>query len=264
MTDQTAAPQPEQTAPEAKEQPQHSEIEQRALEMGWRPKEEFDGSEDDFIDAKEFVRRKPLFDKIETQSREIKKVHKALEEFKHHYSKVEESAYRKAVSDLKAKQKEALKDGDVDEFYKIQEELDTANEAVVALKQQQNDVPAVAEEAPQFVEWKSKNPWYNSMPHMKVYADDYGTKLARQGMAPEQVLKAVEKAVREEFPNKFRNPNKDKPGAVEASSGKSGARKGAEYELDDRERKIMNTLVSSGAVTKDQYIADLKKVKGEK
>ena len=37
-----------------------SAIEQRAIEMGWRPQEEFNGDEEDFIDAKEFVRRKNI------------------------------------------------------------------------------------------------------------------------------------------------------------------------------------------------------------
>ena len=54
----------EETKPQEgqQEQAQHTPdpIETRALEMGWRPKEEFDGNEEDFIDAKEFVRRKPL------------------------------------------------------------------------------------------------------------------------------------------------------------------------------------------------------------
>ena len=57
---------PEQTAPEL------SPIEQKALEMGWRPKEEFEGEEADFIDATEFVRRKPLFEKIDTVGKELR------------------------------------------------------------------------------------------------------------------------------------------------------------------------------------------------
>lgn len=56
---------PEEKAPE------YTKIELEAMDMGWRPKSEFNGDEDDFIDAKEFVRRKPLFDKIDSTTREL-------------------------------------------------------------------------------------------------------------------------------------------------------------------------------------------------
>ena len=49
-----------------------SDIEQRAMDLGWRPKEDFEGDEATFIDAAEFVRRQPLFDKIESMGRELK------------------------------------------------------------------------------------------------------------------------------------------------------------------------------------------------
>lgn len=244
---------------------QHSEIELKAMEMGWRPKEEFNGNEEDFIDAKEFIGRRPLFEKIEHQSKEVKAVRRALEEFKQHYAKVEEAAYKRAIDELKTKQKEAFREGDVDQFYAIQEELDSAKEQVQALKEAQLNQPTQTEVAPEFQEWVSKNPWYAKEEHMKVFADKFGTRLASQGMAPEKVLKEVEKAVRAEFPNKFKNPNQDRPGAVEGKggSGSSGARKGGEYQLDDRERKIMNDLVRAGVITKEQYITDLRKAKGE-
>lgn len=51
------------------EKPAPAPYEAKALEMGWRPKEEWDGPEEDFIDAKEYVRRKSLFEKIEHQNK---------------------------------------------------------------------------------------------------------------------------------------------------------------------------------------------------
>lgn len=243
--------------------PQYSDVELKAMEMGWRPKEEFDGADEDFIDAKEFIGRRPLFEKIEHQSKEVKAVRRALEEFKQHYAKVEEAAYKRAIDELKTKQKEAFREGDVDQFYAIQEELDSAKEQVQALKEAQSQ-PVQQEVAPEFKEWVSKNPWYTKEEHMKVFADKYGMRLASQGVSPEKVLKEVEKAVRAEFPNKFKNPNQDRPSAVEGKGGSGGSKsKGGDYSLDDRERKIMNDLVRAGVITKEQYIADLRKAKGE-
>ena len=87
--------------------PELTPIEQKAMEMGWRPKTEFEGEEDDFIDAKEFVRRKPLFDKIETQSRELKNVRKAIEALKEHYGSREKAAVQQAIDALTAAKEEA-------------------------------------------------------------------------------------------------------------------------------------------------------------
>ena len=80
----------------------------------------------------------------------------------------------------------------------------------------------------------------------------------------EPTTEDIEKAVREEFPNKFRNPNKDTAPAVE-SSGNKGTKSGkgfSEADLDDRERKVMNSLVRQKIMTKEEYLADLKKIKG--
>ena len=100
---------------------------------------------------------------------------------------------------------------------------------------------------------------------MRKFADDFGTNLASQGLAPADVLKQVEQAVRKEFPHKFTNPNKEHAPSVEQSRG-AGKTAGKETDsfLSDQERKVMNDLVRSGLLTKEKYIADLKAVKGLK
>ena len=78
---------------EQTQEKQFSAIEQKALDQGWRPKEEFDGDPDAFIDAPEFVRRGELFSKIEHQSKELKAVKAALDALKTHHSRVKEVEY---------------------------------------------------------------------------------------------------------------------------------------------------------------------------
>ena len=63
---------------ETHDEPELSPVEQKALEMGWRPKEEWTGEEGDFISAETFVARKPLFDRIEHQNKELKQVKQYL------------------------------------------------------------------------------------------------------------------------------------------------------------------------------------------
>ena len=257
LNQEAPAEKPADTQPEAAP-PEYSEVELKALDMGWKPKDQFHGSEDDFIDAKEFVRRQPLFDKIEATNRQVKQLNAALSALQDHYSKVNESAYNRAIADLKAQRKDALSNGDGERFEEIDDQIKEAEKQKLALESIKPT--AQAEAHPEFKSWKARNPWYDSVSHMRVFADEIGVKLHAQGKSPAEVLTEVEKAVRAEFPTKFRNANKDN--AIQAENGRQSSKKAESFEMTDTERRIMNTLVRSGTMTKEQYITDLKKVRG--
>lgn len=261
MSEELNLPQDGEQAPQ-QEAPQYTEMEQRAMSLGWRPKEEWDGSEDDFIDAKEFVRRQPLFEKISHQSRELKQVRQAVEALKTHLTTVREGEYQRALEALKAERRAALSDGDGEKFDRLDDEIKTVEAEVKQIKELAK-APAVQEVHPEFQSWMQANPWYETQNHMRIFADEVGKKLHASGMAPAEVLKAVEKEVRKEFPNKFSNPNKELAPKVAASGGKGGSGRAdpIEASLSDVERRIMDNLVRSGVMTKDEYIADLKRVK---
>jgi len=242
--------------------PEPSDIEKRAMEMGWRPKEQFNGDEIDFIDAKEFVRRQPLFDKIESQSKQLKTLTRTLNELKEHYTKVNEAAYDRAITDLRAQRKEALSQGDGERFEKLDDQIKIAETEKQQLDQLRQAPAQEPEAHPEFVSWKSRNPWYEATGYMRTFADQIGVKLHQRGLPPAEVLAEVEKAVRKEFPQKFKNANKEDAPSIE--SGTSNVTKGGKtsIELSDVERKIMNDFVRTGVMTKEEYINSLKQVKG--
>lgn len=243
-------------------------IEQEARASGWVPKEEFHGDEHKWVDAGEFVRRAPLFQKIDTAGREIKELRKSLEALKAHHAQVRETEYKRALDELKAAKKEAYIEGDPDALIEIDEKVAAVKDAQARFKQEQAQEAAKATDPevihPEFAAWTKRNTWYNDNKPMRAFADTLGLELRAQGMSPTDVLRQVEIKIKEEFPNKFRNPNRDKAAAVEGG-GKGGPAKGnsGEASLTDEERRIMNTFVRTGVMTKEQYIADLKKVKGE-
>jgi len=253
--------------PDVPEAPQYTEMEQKALSMGWRPKEEFHGDEDDFIDAKAFVQRQPLFDKIESQSKQLKSLSKGLEALKTHYTRVEEAAVSKAIATMKAQRKQALSDGDGDSFELFDNEIKKAETELANIEQVKN-TPLVEEQVvhPEWQAFQSRNPWYSNTPHMRMFADTLGGELAAKGVSPTNVLKQVEEAVRKEFPNKFVNPNKKDAPDVDSSrnNGNTAKRKDDDSFLTDQERKVMNDLIRSKVLTKEKYISDLKAVKGLK
>ena len=196
----TNSPAPEVGTPiqgetlEASQQPNAVEI--KAKDMGWRPLEDFDGNPDEFIDAGEFVRRKPLFDKIETTTKQLKNVSKSLDYLKEHYQKVKETEYNRAIADLNAQRKAAKKEGNnslevdiEDAVERVTKERDEFLDEVQAMNVPEPTV------SPVFEQWLTKNSWYKNTTSMRLYADDLGVKLHKSGMSPDKVLVEVEKAV---------------------------------------------------------------------
>lgn len=249
----------ENTPGEEQNTPEVNPIELRARELGWRPKEEFGGDEDNFVDAKEFVQRQPLFEKIEHQSRELKNVKKTLDALKGHYTAVRETEYQRALAALQASKAEAINEADGQRAVAIDAQIDKAKSEFQRIKQA--DEAPVENDPAEFVSWKAKNTWYEKDESMRLLADAYGSKLARDGMTPPEVLEAVAKKVKAEFPHKFVNPNKANAPDVGVSGAGSRSSSTEKFEMNELERSIMNTLVRSGTMTKEQYIADLKKTR---
>jgi hypothetical protein len=229
--------------------PEPSPTELSAREAGWVPKEEFDGDEHKWVDAGEFLRRGELFQKIERQNKELKDVKKTLQLLAQHNQRVKDAAYKEAIETLKAQKKEALLEGDADAVIEIDEKIiDTKEQQKqAAIAAQQEIQQEAAQIHPEFEAWTNRNKWYSTDSPMKAFADALGNELARKNRdwAPSDVLKEVEKRVKEEFPNRFRNPNKDKPGAVEGASPKGGATKGG-YQPTAFERQVAERFVRQG------------------
>lgn len=243
-----------------------SPIQEEALSMGWVPKEEFDGDPDRWVDAGEFVRRGELFKKIESQSKEMKELRKALNELAKHNSKVREIEYDRAVKQLKEEKKRALAEADADRVIELDDQIDLVKDQQRQFQAQQvqQAQQAIPQEIhPELKNWIDKNGWYESNRSMRAWADARGVELAEAGKSPTEVLKSLEKEVKERFKEKFYNPNRDRAGAVEGNVPR-GKAADADFELSDVEKTIMKTLVDGGHITKDEYIKQLKAVKGQK
>lgn len=247
-------------APEGGAAPEVNETEQRAREQGWVPKDEWQG-DGKWRDAEAFLDRGELFQKIDAQRREVRELRKTQEAFNAHIETVRKAEYNRALATVRAEKKAALESGDPDALIQADDKLVALQ--IETAKQAQADARAQATGNPpvEFDTWKQRNTWYTNDDIMKTYADTKGLEMAHSGMEPNEVLKEVELLVRRKFPEKFTNPNRSRPGAVEAGAGKGTTAKADSYSLSDEERGVMNRLVKSGIMTKDDYIRDLKAAK---
>ena len=251
---------PEGNAPAPEETTKLSAAEQQAMEQGWVPQDEWEGDPEQWRPAKEFLDRGELFKKIEDQNRTIKEFKRALDDLKGHHAKTRETEYARAIQALKAQKIAALEDGDAAAVVKLDDQIDLVKDAQSKLNQAAFEPQEQLN--PEFTNWVDKNKWYETSQPMRAYADALGRDLAYKGLSPSEVLKEVERQVRDEFPQKFRNANRDRPGAVESSTNKGGRAGNDSVSLSDDERRVMQRFVRTGVMTEKEYMVELKRIKG--
>ncbi len=241
---------------EGQEAPQLTEQEQRAYEKGWRPEAEYEG--DDWIDAKEFNGRAPLYEGLSKQGKEIKEMKGVVKTMAEQLKKADEAALAKAKRQLKAERVQAHRDEDYDKVVELedkQRELD-----------QQQQVNTQAEQQEDFVDWHAKNEWYGkkddegNASDATVFADAYGLKLREQNpeMSPADLFAEVEAHVKKVMPQEFGKPLPNRGAAVGSQAGGRGKQQAATYAMLNSDQKaVCRQLVQTGVFTQAEYVKQL-------
>lgn len=239
-----------------------SALEEQALAMGWRSKEHWEGDPDEFVDAKEFVQRQKFYDRIETQSKKIKDLEKSLNMLSEHHKKVYETSYKKALEDLKAERLDALEAGEYRKAAEIEDRIDEVKREAEVTKTVATTPKS--EPDPGFVRWVSANQWYVTDLTLRNEADRIGIAYAAiyKDKPADEIVEYVAKEIRRLHPEKFRNPNKDRASVVEGSSSKNKPTKSVDIDLTEEEERAMKTFIRQGIMTKDDYMKEIKRVKG--
>ena len=250
-----------------------SPIEQSARDQGWVSEEEWvaEGKEaSEWRSAKEFVDRGELYRSIHSTKRELKQTQAALTALQKHHAHVFEKAQKQALEELKREKRLAIREEDFQKLEQVEEKIEELTEQQQAEKKAFEQEQAQVQVSqggnhPEFEAWTTRNTWYTSDDELREYADFKGIKYAQKnpGVSPPEVLDYVEKQVRKQFPEKFGPQKKAAPNPVTGVNKTNSASRKTEADVDltDTERDIMNDLVSSGVMTKAQYISELKKVK---
>jgi len=258
-------------------------VEEKARSEGWRPKEEWEGDPSDWVDAKEFVFRGELMDRIRQQgsklnefSKENKEIKEALKVLGEHNKKIAEQEYKKALADLKKQKVAALEDDDhstavdiddqIDELKRAKSELAEEEEAVEKAEstdKNENQTP------PEVNEWlqNDTNKWYHNDPVMRGAADSVFVQHLQ--FNPDDfrgALKEVEKTMKAYFPEKFGESNPRPRGAavtesnsraaVNNKANKQKSKKATVKDLTDEQRTVAKTFVDSGVFRDIQEYVD--------
>ena len=244
-----------------------SEVEQKAYEMGWRPKGDYVGEH--FVEAVEYVNRAPLFERIEKQSKELKELREMSKATAAHLSSVRKESYEQALRDLEARKLQSVQTGDVESYKKtelqtqeIQKKMQ-ADPAIQVAQVDQAQQDAIAGFQERNKGWFNKDNSENQ--EMMEAAQFIDQKLAQAAhekgirLSPAEHLKAVEDKVKKLYAYKFENVNTEKPATVSVSSAnKLGAVNNLVSRMTPQQREFGEYFRKHNpSYTLEKYAADL-------
>ena len=158
-------------------------------------------------------------------------------------------AVEKAVRELNKQRKEAIEESDVERVEEIDKEI-KAHEKVE--ESMDNAILST---------WMEDNQWYTADPLMGMVADRIFDQLAatkkfgNDEAGYKSALSEVESKIKELYPEKFRNPNKDKPADV--AGGRPSPEKSSKKtyaDLPPEAKAACDQFVAEGIMKKEEYV----------
>jgi hypothetical protein len=240
---------------------QEALVKDKAQSSGWMPKDEWQGDPSDWVSAREFLARQSFFDKIKSQSSEIRNLRQDIQLMSQHFSQMKEVEYKRALAELKQERKEAVSAGDTDKVESMSDQITEIETARKAAPKQQNNTGVVEFEA-----FKQRNEWYNTDPVLTKRANALGMGYAQMNpsASPDEVLQYVEGEIKQSIvPKKTIAPAAPDSTGVKQGPRTSGS-KLTERDLTPMQKKMMDAFVQRGVLTKEKYLADLSTAEGNK
>jgi hypothetical protein len=250
------------------------ESEEKALTGGWRPKHEWEGEDEDFVEAAEFNRRGELMSRISKLGRKLGDSEKLIEKLTAMVDangKVTQKMIDDQVSDaerrLKNQRREAIRDGDfeaVDDLEESLEELKKTKDAVAKPTEvPRTDVPdlaAMTQNQRSWYDFVTGTPWVHEnkelhdklLTHASDYLDDNPTADVAEFMG--EVVSKASDLRGGKSRTKPRGPDDGKGGTRQKGSARSRSSKFSGKDLNSQQRAIAAEFVEDGIIDSlDEY-----------
>lgn len=196
-----------------------AEVEQRARNMGWRPREEFRGDASRWLPADEFVERGermlPLLQErnraadrtITDLQRQISEQGQTLNVMLESTRRAEQAGYRRAMQELYQQRARAVEMGDTAAFQAVEQamrELGPPPPEAPPQPQPQRGQPQ-ANQDPVIQAWVRQNPWFtqNRMANVAMIAAMQEAEQMNPTGSVEDHLMEAETSMRRHFPDLF-------------------------------------------------------------
>lgn len=208
-----------------------------AVKMGFNP--EYQGPNKKT--AEQFVKDGSFFRKIDDLKKQVAEQTQAMKLIVENNKRKEAEAYKKGLDEAMSRRREAVELGDVNKFNAAEREIQELQKPVVEVVPEVQK-PAVSQDMLDFVE-KNKS-WFNNTSseneRMVLEADGLFTLESKYNpkLSEKEILNIVLDKVKALHPDKFENPNKERPPVVGTSTLGSGSKSSADTVLNDRQKKI--------------------------
>lgn len=247
-------------------------IEAEARQQGWKPLEEFEesgGNPAHWRDANEFLefgqRMNPILRKNnEELKKQIQEIKGQFDQYKNTASEIirmqkeqVKKEYDGQINFLKSQIKAARGAGDYDTAAEFEEQLDNLKENAPDFpsdKPQQQAQPTLF--APEeYQAWAQENPWAEKDRGLNAAATGLAIQFGNQGIRGMELLRAVEKEIKEQFPEKF--ATRKRANMVEAPTGGGSARSTGKVSYDrlpPEAKAACDMFVRDKLGTRDDYL----------
>lgn len=266
----------------------HEEAKAKARLLNWVDKPDYKGNPDHWRDAEEFLEfgerlnpilrenNKRLEEQLRASQAQIATIQEEVKKFAKLHEETEKVAYAKALASLKEQKVQALENGDYNAVVEVDEQIAATKEAAKASEKPKETVviqpviPPVVKEA--YDSWAAQNQWaIEGSPKYDVEMDTYARAIGdvlvkKQGIRADgenfkPFLEKVTAKVKERFPEKFENPNRELPSRAEGSSESGGSGTGRVHSyaaLPKEAKEACDVLVKTKVLTREQYLASYK------
>ncbi len=255
--------------PDQKQTPEYTPDEQKAMSEGWKPKDQWEGAEDEWKPAKVFLEIGELKNKLQSADQDRKKLNKVVALMKDHHLQVRQAAYEEALKTLREERKAALASEDFAKAEELRDRIDDIRDRKVNDRVLPPDVQRKVDEQahepdPAFFEFLDRNPWYKPagpntrQDEMSKEADALGFAVAQQNPDWDfkTVITEVEKKIRKLYPEKFATPRSPVNEGGSRGSGSSGTKE--TVRLSEEQLAVAKSF----NMTPEQYAKELKSYKG--
>lgn len=216
--------------------PEYSELELKAIDQGWDPEH----TGDDFVSAKEYIRVGEIIEAKRKASKEAQELHKKLDEqnrtlqrIVEHNKAVEKATREATLRELEAERIKKIEEGDVVGVTALEAKRATIEAATTTQQESTSNFDIHPSDVPAVVKFKTDNrDWLVSSDPTDRLMQNYVAQKAQEfvrfnpNIDPETALSTIKQGLKETFPDKFKNPNKDKPALTGKSTVSSTVSKG--------------------------------------
>lgn len=267
MSEEALQQQQEEVSVE-EEQVQEPTVEDQAREQGWRPQEEWEGPAEDWVDAKQFVFRGELMDRIKTQNKQLHKqeheistLKQGFQEFQEHAKKMAAAEYKEQISQLKSVKKQALEENDYDTVVEADEKIADLKEEQKQTGTEQKKDEQQLDPAIEYWLAQPENEWYKTDIAKRGAADAFADTIRAEtpDMPIADILVEVGKRVQQAFGTTKRSNNS--PITPSTQAGRPAKRAYGKSDLNEEQLKIGQRFVKAGAVKSlKEYAAQLAEI----